>query len=72
MAGMLTNGLQDNRFVFYGIRHYIENFVSRKWTKADIDAADAFYKTHAAGGQPYPFPVISSISLLTKMTAIFR
>lgn len=56
MAGMLTGGQEDNRFVFYGIRHYIENFVSRKWTKADIDAADAFYKTHSAGGQPYPFP----------------
>ena len=56
MKGMTTGGVQDNRFVFYGMRHYIENFVSRKWTKADIDAADAFYKTHAAGGKPYPFP----------------
>ena len=56
MKGMTTGGVQDNRFVFYGMRHYIDNFVSRKWTKADIDAADAFYKTHAAGGKPYPFP----------------
>lgn len=54
--GMLTGGQQDNRFVFYGMRHYIENFVSRKWTTADIDAADAFYKTHAVAGRPYPFP----------------
>ena len=29
---------------FYGIRHYIENFVSRKWTLADVEAAEAFYK----------------------------
>jgi hypothetical protein len=31
-------------YQFYGIRHYIENFVSRKWTMAEVDAADAFYK----------------------------
>eukprot|EP00285_Hemiselmis_virescens_P010692 CAMPEP_0173389334 /NCGR_PEP_ID=MMETSP1356-20130122/11438_1 /TAXON_ID=77927 ORGANISM="Hemiselmis virescens, Strain PCC157" /NCGR_SAMPLE_ID=MMETSP1356 /ASSEMBLY_ACC=CAM_ASM_000847 /LENGTH=553 /DNA_ID=CAMNT_0014346461 /DNA_START=38 /DNA_END=1699 /DNA_ORIENTATION=- len=46
----------DNRFVFYGIRHYIDNFVGRKWTRADVDAAEAFYKTHNAGFTPYPFP----------------
>jgi len=56
MKGMLTNGQQDNRFVFYGMRHYIENFVSRRWTMADIDAADAFYKTHKAGGDMFLFP----------------
>jgi len=56
MAGMQTGGQQDNRFVFYGMRHYIENFVDRKWTMSDVHAADAFYKTHLAGGRPYPFP----------------
>jgi len=48
--------MKDNRLVFYGIRHYIENFVSRKWTLADVEAAEAFYKTHNAGGTPYKFP----------------
>jgi nicotinic acid phosphoribosyltransferase len=38
------------------MRHYIDNFVGRKWTRADVDAADAFYKTHNAGFTPYPFP----------------
>mmetsp|Transcript_21467 Transcript_21467/g.53939 ORF Transcript_21467/g.53939 Transcript_21467/m.53939 type:complete len:556 (+) Transcript_21467:40-1707(+) len=46
----------DNRFVFFGIRHYIDNFVGRKWTRADVDAAEAFYKTHNSGYTPYPFP----------------
>mmetsp|Transcript_30149 Transcript_30149/g.71509 ORF Transcript_30149/g.71509 Transcript_30149/m.71509 type:complete len:571 (-) Transcript_30149:94-1806(-) len=49
-------GMDDNRFVFYGMRYYIENFVARKWTKADVDAAEAFYKTHNAGYTPFPFP----------------
>uniref|UniRef100_A0A7S4KY47 Nicotinamide phosphoribosyltransferase n=1 Tax=Guillardia theta TaxID=55529 RepID=A0A7S4KY47_GUITH len=48
--------MEDNRFVFYGMRHYIENFVNRKWCKADVDAAEIFYKTHKAGFTPYPFP----------------
>jgi nicotinamide phosphoribosyltransferase len=56
MKGMKTRGEQDNRFVFYGMRHYIENFVSRKWCKGEIDAAEAFYQTHCAGKRPYPFP----------------
>ena len=29
---------------FYGIQHYVENFVSRRWTVADVNAAEAFYK----------------------------
>ena len=36
--------MDDNRFVFYGMRHYVENFVNRKWCKADVDAAEIFYK----------------------------
>ena len=34
----------------------MDNFVGRKWTRADVDAAEAFYKTHNAGYTPYPFP----------------
>lgn len=30
--------------------------MARKWTRADVDAAEAFYKTHNAGFTPYPFP----------------
>ena len=72
MAGMLTGGHQDNRFVFYGMRHYIENFVARKWTKSDVDAADAFYKTHSAGGQPYPFPRDLFMEFIEKNEGCFQ
>lgn len=41
---------------FFGIRHYIDNFVARKWTRSDVDAAEAFFKTHNAGFTSYPFP----------------
>jgi hypothetical protein len=47
---------RSNAWQFFGIRHYIDNFVARKWTRADVDAAEAFYKTHNAGFTPYPFP----------------
>lgn len=47
---------EDNRFVFFGIRYIIENFVGVQWTKQDVEMADAFYKTHNAGFTPYPFP----------------
>eukprot|EP01125_Pyxidicula_operculata_P021403 TRINITY_DN822_c0_g1_i1.p1 TRINITY_DN822_c0_g1~~TRINITY_DN822_c0_g1_i1.p1 ORF type:complete len:491 (+),score=96.17 TRINITY_DN822_c0_g1_i1:1528-3000(+) len=46
----------DTRFVFYGIRHIVENYLSKKWTVEDVEMADKFYSTHNAGHQPYPFP----------------
>mmetsp|Transcript_30148 Transcript_30148/g.71503 ORF Transcript_30148/g.71503 Transcript_30148/m.71503 type:complete len:575 (-) Transcript_30148:94-1818(-) len=49
-------GADDDRFVFYGIRHCIENLVSRPWTVQDVEAAEAFYSTHNVGNTPYPFP----------------
>eukprot|EP00286_Rhodomonas_abbreviata_P018302 CAMPEP_0181308900 /NCGR_PEP_ID=MMETSP1101-20121128/11726_1 /TAXON_ID=46948 /ORGANISM="Rhodomonas abbreviata, Strain Caron Lab Isolate" /LENGTH=563 /DNA_ID=CAMNT_0023415347 /DNA_START=161 /DNA_END=1852 /DNA_ORIENTATION=+ len=49
-------GVDDDRFIFYGMRHCIENLVARRWTRADVEAAEAFYSTHNAGATPYPFP----------------
>lgn len=64
-------GMNDNRLVFYGIRHYIDNFVSRKWTMADVDAAEAFYKTHNAGGTPYKFPKDLFVKFVTENNGYF-
>ena len=46
----------DTRVVHYGIRHLIETYLHRRWTEADLDRADAFFATHAAGGAPLPWP----------------
>lgn len=46
----------DNRFVFYGIRYLVENFLCRRWTKEDVEKADLFYSTHNAGHTAFPFP----------------
>lgn len=46
----------DNRFIFYGLRYIIENYVDRKWTKKDVEEAEAFYKTYHAGYTAHPFP----------------
>ena len=49
----------DSRFVFYGMRYIIENFVAVQWTEEDVEQADLFYRTHGAGNTPFPFPKAS-------------
>lgn len=46
----------DNRFVFYGIRYLVENYLNHQWTHEDVEKADRFYRTHNAGHTPFPFP----------------
>jgi nicotinic acid phosphoribosyltransferase len=46
----------DNRFVFYGIRYFIETYMLRKWTNKDVIDAEKFYATHNSGFLPYPWP----------------
>lgn len=46
----------DSRFVFYGIRYIVDTYLSQQWTEQDVELASAFYATHNAGFQPYPFP----------------
>lgn len=47
----------DQRVAWYGIRYIVENYVARRWTAADVAAADAFYATHLAPGNgAFPFP----------------
>jgi len=50
------NDKTDTRFVFYGIRYIIDNYLNRPWTIADVEKADKFYSTHNAGFTPYPYP----------------
>jgi nicotinamide phosphoribosyltransferase len=47
---------QDTRFVFYGIRYIVQNYLNHKWTVEDVELADAFYKTHNYGYQPFQYP----------------
>jgi nicotinamide phosphoribosyltransferase len=56
---------QDHRIVFYGIRYYIENYIAKPWTAADLAMADQFFQTHNVENTPYPFPK----HLFTKMIA---
>jgi len=49
-------GMKDQRIIFYGIRHIVENYLNRKWTVEDVEAADLFYKTHNVMETEYPFP----------------
>ena len=51
------DGMDDDRIVVYGIRHYIEQFINRVISGSDIDAAVAFYSTHQAPfASAYPYP----------------
>ncbi|KAG9288193.1 hypothetical protein G9A89_020499 [Geosiphon pyriformis] len=47
---------QDTRFIFYGIRYIIENYIAVKWTREDVELAEKFFATHNAGFTNYPFP----------------
>lgn len=47
---------EDHRFVFFGIRYIIENFVSKKWTEQDVEILEKFLSTHNAHCSPFPFP----------------
>jgi nicotinic acid phosphoribosyltransferase len=49
-------GMDDNRFVFYGIRYIIETYVSNKWTVQDVQMAEHFYNTYNVGHTVHPFP----------------
>lgn len=46
----------DHRLVFFGMRHIIEETVSRRWTEEDVEKASLFFATHMAGYAPFPFP----------------
>lgn len=48
--------IDDDRFVFYGIRYIVQKYLEHKWTHEDVDKAALFYKTHNAGYTPFPYP----------------
>lgn len=51
-----NNDPEDGRIVFYGMRYIVENYISKKWTREDVEKAEKFFSTHMFGKQPYPFP----------------
>ena len=53
--GSFAKDPEDSRFVFYGMRYLVENYLV-PWTEHDVEMAAAFYATHNAGFQPFPFP----------------
>ena len=48
--------VEDQRFVFYGLRYVVEEVLSTPWTVEDVDAAERFFSTHSAGHSPFAFP----------------
>lgn len=50
------NDTQDLRFVYYGMRYIIDNYVAVQWTEKDVEMASMFYSTHNAANKSYPFP----------------
>ncbi len=45
----------DTRFVFYGMRYFLENYIAVPWTEQDVEDADKFYSSHNSG-QKFPYP----------------
>ncbi|KAJ9049782.1 hypothetical protein DSO57_1021004 [Entomophthora muscae] len=51
-----NNDSEDERIVFYGIRYFIDTYLSRQWTEEDVQKSDHFFSTHNAGSTQFPFP----------------
>ena len=49
-------GMDDNRFVFYGIDYIRENYLEKRWTKEDVVKAKHFYSTYNVAFSEHPFP----------------
>ncbi len=47
---------EDHRFVFYGMRYIIENYIAQPWTMEELEQVELFYKTHNTGFTPFDFP----------------
>lgn len=48
---------EDTRLIFYGIQHLLETYVTRQWTKDDVNKAAVFFSSHMAPGYTnFPFP----------------
>jgi nicotinamide phosphoribosyltransferase len=54
--GMTLNGIKDPRIVVYGMRHIIDQLVSRVITQNDVDWAKTFYDQHGSVGSKYAYP----------------
>jgi nicotinamide phosphoribosyltransferase len=51
-----TDLINDSRIVFYGLRYYIQQFLTRGITEEDIRRSEKFYSEHNMGGTPVSFP----------------
>ena len=49
-------GSTDPRIIVYGMRHIIDQLISRIITEADVEWAKSFYGTHGIGGVKYEYP----------------
>jgi len=47
----------DTRFVFYGFRYILEQYLHRPWTMEDLEQVDAFFRNHLApNNSAFPYP----------------
>jgi len=64
-------GSNDDRFVWYGIRYLVEEFLNKQWKMEDIERLDKFYSTHNAGFTPFPYPKDIIIKFIKENNGYF-
>lgn len=47
---------EDTRIVHFGVRYFVERWLLRQWTEADVQEARVFFSTYNAGHTPHAFP----------------
>eukprot|EP01126_Amoeba_proteus_P033438 TRINITY_DN3284_c0_g1_i11.p1 TRINITY_DN3284_c0_g1~~TRINITY_DN3284_c0_g1_i11.p1 ORF type:complete len:418 (-),score=40.98 TRINITY_DN3284_c0_g1_i11:591-1844(-) len=48
--------IDDDRFIFYGSRYFVEQYLLHQWTEKDLELAENFYNSHNAANTPFPWP----------------
>ena len=49
-------GMDDDRFVFYGLNYILETYLDRRWTLDDVRDARQLFDRHNTRAGAYPFP----------------
>lgn len=61
----------DTRFVFYGIRYFVENYLNHQWTMDEVEKAEKFYATHNAGFSHFPWPKEIFVKIVKENNGYF-
>jgi nicotinic acid phosphoribosyltransferase len=64
-------GLEDDRIVWYGMRHIVEHWLEKQWDHEQLAYLDYFMSTQNAGSTPYPYPREQFVKFINENNGYF-